>query len=112
MEWLLPEYAVLKEFIDHLPVIETHEHHGGFTVAGGDPLEFILNSYYTNDFKSAGFGLTPTEERKVFDKDAPLEERLVLFKRIYILSRHTAYARGAQMALKKVMGIDLDKLDM
>lgn len=46
-------FSELREFLEHIPVIESHEHFAAFHAAD-DPLDFILDTFYLGDFYSAG----------------------------------------------------------
>ena len=99
-------FPEIRSFLDKVPVIETHEHYVKHYDTE-DPLNFILDNYYHSDFQSAA----------QCDKDAldayagpettiPMKERYEFFQRIYMKSRHTAYARGMREGLRICYGVD------
>ena len=96
-------FGELREYLDQIPVIETHEHYTKYEKAG-DPLDFILDNYYMSDFMSAG-GEEFLREGKPRG-DLPKKERFEQFLQYYRKSDKTAYAHGMREGLKQVWGID------
>ena len=97
-------YADLRQYLENLPVIETHEHYTKFQKAG-DALDFVIGNYYNSDFVSAG-GEDVYGPGGAIPKDLPDEERYKLFQKVYKKSDKTAYARGMQEGLRACWGID------
>lgn len=93
-----PSYAELRQYLDHIPVIETHEHYTHHREAG-DALSFILDNYYLSDFRSAG-----GEEN--IPADLPPEERFNRFREFYGKSDKTAYARCMREGLRRCWGVE------
>jgi predicted TIM-barrel fold metal-dependent hydrolase len=96
-----PNYNQLRQYLDKIPVIETHEHfikHKDIE----NTLDFILDNYYKSDFISAG----GDEE---IPKNLPPKERYERFLKTYRKSDKTAYARGMQEALRICW--DIESLD-
>ncbi|MCL2741429.1 MAG: amidohydrolase family protein, partial [Oscillospiraceae bacterium] len=91
-------FGELREYIEHLPVIETHEHYTKY-VEAKDALEFIKGNYYHADYISAG-----GEEGHT--KGETLKDRYERFLRTYKKSDKTAYARGMQEGLRICWGVD------
>lgn len=99
-------YAEIRQFLDRVPVIETHEHYTGYR-ACGDPLQFILDNYYMSDYQSAAMDIDP--QQKVYagkHNKLTLAERLELFLQVYRKSDKTAYARGMRIGLRECWGIE------
>jgi len=93
-----PSYAELRQYLDNVPVIETHEHYTKHGEAD-DALDFILNNYYNADFITAGGeGNIPTS--------LSAKERYEYFYKFYRKSDKTAYARGMQEGLRRCWGIE------
>ena len=95
-------FGELREYLDRIPVIETHEHYTKYQKAE-DPLDFIIGNYYMSDFQSAGGegwfdGGARGEERE--------RERFEEFLKYYHKSDKTAYARGMQQGLRQVWGVE------
>ena len=93
-----PGFPELRQYLDAVPVIETHEHYERHLDFPGDAVDFLFDSYYHSDFWSAGgeghpaAGLTP-------------EERFRQFRHFYLKSDKTAYARGMQKGLRQCWGV-------
>jgi len=96
-----PSYAELREYLDRVPVIETHEHYARYAEAG-DALDFLLGNYYMSDFMSAG-------GEEALPPGLTGEERFERFLEFYKKSDKTAYARGMQEGLRQCWGVE--KLD-
>ena len=96
-------FADLRQYIDNLPVIETHEHYVKYHESK-DALDFVLANYYMSDFMSAG------GEKLVvnggIDKELSSFERYEQFSRFYKKSRNTAYARGMLEGLRICWGVE------
>lgn len=104
-------YIEMRDYLDTVPVIETHEHYTGFRKIKS-PALFGLLGYYTQDACSAALG--PGMEKEVaealFCDSLPLEERVDIFNKFYKRSNKTAYARGLQIGMKECWGItEFDK---
>jgi len=91
-------YGELRQYLDTIPVIETHEHYTNYAKAE-DALGFILDNYYWSDYVSAGGDEYPQEGLSP-------QARYERFIRIYRKSRNTAYARGMREGLRQCWGID------
>ena len=96
-------YPELRQYIENVPVIETHEHYVKHSDAG-DTLDFIMGNYYMSDYISAGGNEIP--------KDLTPKERFELFQKYYKKSDKTAYARAMQEGLRLCWGIEqIDTFD-
>ena len=98
-------YAELRQYMDKLPVIESHEHYVNYQ-EDEDALEFIASNYYMSDFQSAGGEAAAGGDGAFIPKDLPEEQRYELFMRYYKKSDKTAYARGMQEGLRICWGVD------
>jgi hypothetical protein len=90
-------FAELRQFLDNLPVIETHEHYTKYSECA-DALDFVVGNYYMSDFMSAGGEEIP--------KGLSEKERYEIFIKFYKKSDKTAYARGMQEGLRQCWGVD------
>ena len=97
-------YAELRQYLDKLPVIETHEHYTGYHECN-DALDFIIGNYYESDFMSAG-GERFLRECKPDAEGLPARARFDRFLEIYKKSDKTAYARGMQEGLRQCWGVE------
>jgi hypothetical protein len=92
-------FAELRQYLDNIPIIETHEHYTKYQESG-DALDFIFSDFYfMSDYVSAG------GEWSV-PKDLPLEERFEMFSNIYKRTDKTAYSRAMQEGLRQCWGVD------
>jgi len=98
-------YPELRQYLDNLPVIETHEHYTNYQKAD-DALGFVIDNYYLSDFWSAGGEAAAGADGGSVNKDLPEKERFDLFLRYYKKSDKTAYARGMQEGLRICWGVD------
>lgn len=106
-------FAELREFLNIVPVIDTHEHYSGIIEPVDDVLSLIADDYYTADLNSAAFDLG-REFNRLFDlkfenlKAAGMsfQERYNIFAKLYARSGKTAYAEGIRRGLKKCWNID------
>lgn len=102
-------FVELRNYLDHVPVIETHEHYIGKIEPIEDVLSFISNNYYLNDMISSSIiGRISFEKElgKILDLNIPFDERYELFEKVYDRSKETAYAKGMIKGLKECWGID------
>ncbi|MCL1796103.1 MAG: hypothetical protein FWG37_04335, partial [Clostridia bacterium] len=91
-------YAELRQHLEKVPVIETHEHYSEYA-DHGDALGFILDNYYHADYLSAG-------GEDGFPDGLTSGERLDRFLCVYNKSNKTAYARGMQNGLRQCWGVE------
>jgi len=90
-------FSELRNYLEQIPVIETHEHYTNYAKAE-NTLNFILGNYYNSDYISAG-----GEEEQ--PKGLSPKERYEQFIRIYRKSDKTAYARCMQEGLRQCWGV-------
>jgi uncharacterized protein len=95
-------FSALRQEIDHIPVVDTHEHHVERTRTT-DIMAFIAGGYFGHDLASAvgeqGLAL-------MIDADRPLSERWPTFASAFGASRHTGYGRTVRYGLERVFGDD------
>ncbi len=92
-------YSELRNYLDKLPVIETHEHYTGATGPVEDVLAFLVENYYFSDLLSAGFGQEAELDALTDKTKLELADRFNLFRQIWQKSRFTAYAQGLARGL-------------
>ncbi|MCL2352242.1 MAG: amidohydrolase [Firmicutes bacterium] len=97
-----PGFGEIRQYLDHIPVIETHEHYAKYQEAG-DALSFILGNYYESDFQSAGgeAGFPGGEAYGGLSS----EEKYERFMRVFRRSDKTAYARSMMEGLRLCWGV-------
>ena len=93
-------FASVREYLDNIPVIETHEHYAKHSQVDS-AMSFILdgNMYYQSDYFSAGAAYS-------FPEGASKKEQYEAFIEFYLKSDKTAYARATQEGLRKCWGIE------
>ena len=97
-------YCRLLEAVAQLPVIDTHEHTGGFPALAprGEPVSQLLAGYLPSDL--AGAGLSAREAVRLADPEIATREKWPLFERVWRRTEHTAYARVIKLALHDFYG--------
>ena len=100
-------YKTIKEAVDKVQIIDTHEHllqEKEQTAGKPDLFETFLVQYASSDLVSSGI---PLEEReKVRDSRLPLEERWEIFKPFWENIQNTGYARAMNIAARDLYGVD------
>ena len=100
-------YETLLEYIDTLPIIDTHEHlhiREELRETDTDILKEYLLHYFNRDLLSAG--LPKHEYRQVIDHTKPLRERWELVKPFWKMCRHTGYGRALDISVEKLYGVE------
>lgn len=97
-------YSEIREYLDTVPVIETHEHYTGMF----EPMQnvFGLFNYYWADYLSASFGMEKEAYSALYDLSLPFDERCSIFMKVYGKSNKTSYAQTLALGLKECWGID------
>lgn len=98
-------YNEIREYLDEIPVLETHEHYTGIIEPVPDVLNFTVSNYYRSDFTASD----PEAEKNtdlLNDKSIPFDRRYEVFKKFYDKSKHTAYARAVVKGLKECWDVD------
>ena len=105
-------YLELREYLDTVPVIETHEHYTGMT----DPIANvfdIVGYYYRSDLLSASFGEEKEVSAALDDRGKDFDSRYDAFEKAFNKSDKTAYAAALKTGLKECWGIDsIDRKSM
>ncbi len=98
------KYLELREYLDTVPVIETHEHYTSNTERYSDCFPLLLG-YVKSDLRiAAGLGGERVIEY-LADPKIPFRKRWECFEGLYAKCRHTAYARGMERGLALCWGI-------
>lgn len=103
-----PAYADLREYLDEIPIINTHEHNKGTPRPVKDVLAFLLGpfSYVKHDLQSAAFGEKKLWNAEHWDGSMSFEERYAIFERRFERARHTAYTRSMLKGLEACWGVN------
>ena len=102
-------YLEIREHLDSVPVINSHEHQVGIHRPVENVLAFILENYYMSDFESGSPAADDAMEF-IYDKANPFEQRYERFAAIHEKSNMTSYARAMQRGLNLAWGVD--KIDL
>lgn len=100
-------YQTIKEAVDKVSIIDTHEHllmETERTSRKPDPFETFFAHYASSDLVSSG--MPPEELEKVRDPTRPLEERWKTLEPFWERIQNTGYARALNIALKDLYGVD------
>ena len=98
-------YNDIREYLDTVPVIETHEHY-----VLGDEKDLIkaystLFGYYTSDLMSASLGMEKETVALVENDNLTFDQRFEIFEKLYKRSNKTAYAKAWEKGLEECLGI-------
>ena len=106
-------YETIREYVDSLYVVDTHEHLPGNINYLTDPKyrdprwdilsEYLLH-YISSDLRSAGL---PAEDlnRVIGDYSIPLSERWEIIEPYWNAVRYTGYARALDIAVQDIYGL-------
>jgi uncharacterized protein len=96
-------FARIRQDIADIPVIDCHEHTGGFQDAQKyeDALTSLLGGYIQSDMLSASNEATM---EIINDTSKSLEERWPIFKEVWKRTEHTGYARVTKWVLREYYG--------
>jgi len=99
----------IKEKVDTIRVIDTHEHLYEEQERLNKPIDFIdlFDQYACYDLQSAGMPAADWE--RCLQPDTPAEEKWQLFEPFYFAARNTAYLKATEIAMRDLYGIN--KLD-
>lgn len=105
-------YLELREYMDTVPVIETHEHYTGITGPLTNVFE-ITGYYYRSDLLAASFGEENGITSALDDNLTDFDNRFDVFEKAFKKSDKTAYAAALKTGLKECWGIEaLDRSSM
>jgi predicted TIM-barrel fold metal-dependent hydrolase len=97
-------YEALRADIEHIPVIDTHEHFAGpeDQPKHTEPIASLVEGYYSSDLASAGGSRAP---EPLVDEKAPTEEKWPLLEKLWARTKHTGYARVIKLILRNEYGL-------
>ncbi len=101
-------YQNIREYLDTVPVIDTHEHYAGIS----EPIDNVFElfaSYSMADFSSAAFGADEQPRRLLRDPELTFEQGVALFEPYYQCTRHTAYLQGALRGVRACYGTRISR---
>lgn len=98
-------YREIREYLDEIPIVNTHEHHTGFAHPVGDVFSY-LQDYFRADLFSAAFGEGRRLSAALQDTSLPFGERYAVFEKFYQRARHTAYGKSMLRSLQACWGIE------
>lgn len=101
-------YQALKEHIDQIWIVDTHEHLGPEEYWVNAPqgcLDFShLLHYVDNDVVSAG--MSPEDLNRVRQADVPLDEKWELFEPYWERAKNTSYCQAVERSIRELFGIE------
>ena len=108
---LHPSYEAIREYVDTLHIIDTHEHllknNADWAACVKNPhwdiLTEYLQHYMSSDLRSAG--LSAADLEKVKRADTPVEDRWAVVEPYWNAARHTGYTRCLDLAVRDLHGL-------
>ncbi len=106
----MKHYDQIREYVDSLTIIDTHEHlHGREECCAAqaqhwDILNEYLQHYFVRDLISAG--MKPSDLDTIRDTKRPILERFLLAEPYWESARYTGYGRALDIAAKDIYGYD------
>jgi uncharacterized protein len=93
----------LREYIETIPLVDSHDHSAGCGPAYEDAIAFIAVHYMAGELTSAS-----SDEDFAFmtDSSRPLEDRWPVLEKAWNRTKHTGYARATRLAMKEFYGVD------
>lgn len=111
---VLPENASgtlreLQEFIDEIPVIDTHEHlqpeQGRIeSLQGRLDFSLLVSHYANNDLDSAG--ISRSDREALFGKDISVDRKWQIFAPYWDKMKNTGYGWAVDLAVRGYYGLD------
>jgi predicted TIM-barrel fold metal-dependent hydrolase len=93
-------YEEILEAVKQIPVVDSHEHLAvpdSYT-APREPIAFLLRGYFPSDLLSAG--ISPKELQILQNDEVSTEEKWPIFKKYWVKTEHTAYAREVKHIMR------------
>lgn len=104
-------YERLREYIDNLTIIDTHEHLPPFEVGEKrDVLSAYLTHYLSSDLISAGLSRKDYGEI-VCNENVPLTDKWRAIEPFWRYARHTGYGRAIALTAEGLYGIEVLNAD-
>jgi len=97
-------YESILESVKRMPVVDCHEHQAipSAYVTPKEPLAFLLRGYFHLDLLSAG--MSQSDLQFLQDDSIPTEKKWPVFKRYWLRTEHTAYAREVKDTMWSYVG--------
>jgi predicted TIM-barrel fold metal-dependent hydrolase len=102
-----PSYTEIKEYIDSIRLIDTHEHLPPEQERLNQKVDFLATffpHYASSDLRSAG--MSEDELLKIRNHDLPLDERWEIFEPWWEKIENTGYARAIEIAARDLYGVN------
>ena len=104
-------YEPIREHVDSLHIVDTHEHlpknNADWAACAKSPrwdiLSEYLGHYMNSDLRSAGLPAAALEKAK--RADTPVEDRWAIVEPYWNAARHTGYARALDLAVRDLHGL-------
>lgn len=98
-------YQNILEYLNTLPVIDSHEHLPGEKERLAQNVDFsLLFSHYCRDDLAAA-GMTDSQQSRIFDSDATIQEKWLLLEPLLKNTPSSGYMRAAYLAMEKFYGM-------
>ncbi|NOY07754.1 MAG: amidohydrolase family protein [Spirochaetes bacterium] len=91
-------YNELRGYIEELPIIDCHDHSDVCKPKYIDPVQVVVNGYFTSDIQSAS---SDRDIQIINDYSLSLEERWPVLKKAWDRTCYTGYAKVTKLVLKK-----------
>lgn len=99
-------FQEIRDFLDTVPVINTHEHYAGETKPVDDVFEFLFHTYYKTDLMSAAFGSEHEVRSAIYDKSLSFDERYDLIEKFLLRSNKTSYFKALMAGIDVCWGFE------
>jgi hypothetical protein len=102
-------YVRLLAEIEQVPVVDCHEHMGGFECRpqGSEPIAALTAGYVMSDIQSSTHAVPPQEvAARLQDPNVATDAKWPFFEPLWCATEHTAYARVTKLILKDFYGVD------
>ncbi|MEM2791965.1 MAG: amidohydrolase family protein [Candidatus Bathyarchaeia archaeon] len=93
-------YEEILKIVEQIPVVDSHEHlaiPSSYT-APREPIALLLRGYFPSDLLSAG--MSPKELQTLQNDEVSTEEKWPIFRKYWVKTEHTAYAREVKHTLR------------
>ena len=98
-------YSSMREYLDTIPIIETHEHYTSNSEQFRDAFPLLLG-YIKSDIRIAAGSRGGDIPAYLADPDIPFKKRWDVFEKLYEKCRFTAYAKAMERGLYCCWGIN------
>ena len=98
------DYMQFKEWLNTVPVIESHEHYDGQTAPYDNIFELVINNYLLTDMMVANGGADPLE---VIAQCDTFEQKCEVFLSMYTNAQFTCYGQAARSAFLMCWDADI-----